>query len=59
MFMVANRAFLTSHAPARGRIGTPSPRSLPHFVPLSVLPLSGLLGLPPGYVNRRARKLAQ
>ena len=27
MFMVANRAFLTSHAPARGRIGTPSARA--------------------------------
>ena len=27
MFMAANRAFLTSHAPARVRIGTPSPRA--------------------------------
>ena len=27
MFRVANRAFLTSHAPARGRIGTPPARA--------------------------------
>ena len=27
MLMAANRAFLTSHAPARGRIGTPSARA--------------------------------
>ena len=27
MFMAANRAFLTSHAPARGRIGTPPARA--------------------------------